>query len=314
MKVRTIALMWLLASVCGAQARMTREAAPLDSGLGISTLPLWPDGAPGAKGTGPDDQPALTVFDVPRPPQPGATPGSSPRGAVIISPGGGYVRLATNLEGRQPADWFAAHGIVAFVLHYRLGARYPFPIPLEDEQRAIRLVRSRAQQFGIRPDRIAVMGFSAGGHLAALAGTDFDAGQPDATDPVERESSRPDLMILAYPWINAMQPSIHGMITYCSLIPATLPAECARFEHLYTPSEHVRANSPPTFLFATTDDAVVPVSASIDMYSALQAKGIDAELHIFRHGAHGSGLGKNDPALEAWPSLLDTWLRAQWPA
>ena len=158
------------------------------------------------------------------------------------------------------------------------------------------------------------MGFSAGGDLAALAGTDFDAGRPDATDTVERASSRPDLMILAYPWINAMQPSIHGMITYCSLIPATPASECTRFEHLYTPSEHARASSPPTFLFATTDDAVVPVSASVDMYRALQAKGIDAELHIFRHGAHGSGLGKDDPALEAWPSLLDTWLRAQWPA
>ena len=117
--------------------------------------------------------------------------------------------------------------------------------------------------------------------------------------------------MLGYPWINAMQPAYQGMITYCSLIPAIPPADCKRFDELYTPLNFVTESTPPTFLYATTDDRVVPAKASEDMYTALREKGVSAEIHIFRHGGHGSGLGKGDATLGTWPALLENWLRDQ---
>src|SRR6476469_4020858 len=158
------------------------------------TIPLWQNGAPGALGQGEDDQPTITVY---RP------WGHNLSGtAIIVAPGGSYGFLASNHEGRQVANWFNAMGITAFVLKYRLGPRYHHPIELGDAQRAIRLVRSRAMQFGVAPDRIGMMGFSAGGHLAATAGTRFDDGNASAPDEADRASSRPDFLILAYPVIS----------------------------------------------------------------------------------------------------------------
>ena len=152
------------------------------------TFALWPTGAPGALGTADDDKPTLTVFRTTL--RPNGT-------AVIIAPGGGYLHLSMNNEGRQVAAWFNAMGVTAFVLKYRLGPRYHHPIELGDAQRAIRLVRARAAEFGIQPDRIGMMGFSAGGHLTATAGTLYDDGNPAAADPFDRPGSRPDFLILA---------------------------------------------------------------------------------------------------------------------
>src|ERR1700723_455953 len=288
--------------VAPAQVAGTPTEEAVDPALGISTLQLWPAGPPEVAHPSPAYLPTLTVFL----PQKGKGTGS----AVIVAPGGSYLRLASNLEGRQVADWLPARGVTAFVLKYRLGAKYLYPIPLEDAQRAVRLVRSSAATYGFLPDRIGFVGFSAGGHLAAATGTLFDAGKPDASDPLERLSSRPDFLVLGYPWLNAMQPSGH-YITYCSVIK-TIPTEtCKEDEQKYTPSLHVSSQTPTTFIFSTTDDRTVPISASVDFYNALIAAGVPAELHIFRHGEHGSGLGAGFAALDLWPVLLEQWLRDQ---
>jgi acetyl esterase/lipase len=274
----------------------------LDPALNLSTLPLWPSEAPETEGTPAADLPTLTVFL----PQKGNSTGS----AVIVAPGGAYVNLASNLEGRQVADWFASQGVTAFVLKYRLGAKYLYPIPLQDAQRAIRLVRSSAAAYGVLPDHIGMVGFSAGGHLAAATGTLFDGGKPDASDPLERLSSRPDFLVLGYPWLNAMQPS-GDYITYCSMIKTIPPATCKLDEQKYTPSLHVTSQTPTTFIYSTSDDRTVPISASVDFYNALIAAGVPAEMHIFRHGDHGSGMGSGSAALDQWPVLLAQWLRDQ---
>ena len=289
----------LLAAVLGAPHG---RAQVLDPALGISTIPLWPSGAPEVAGADAADLPTLTVFL----PQKGKGTGS----AVVVAPGGSYLGLASNLEGRQVADWFTSLGLTAFVLKYRLGAKYLYPIPLEDAQRAVRLVRSSATSYGFLPDRIGFIGFSAGGHLAAATGTLFDAGKADAGDPVERLSSRPDFLILGYPWLNAMQPSGH-YITYCSLIKTIPPETCKLDEQKYTPSLHVTPQTPTTFIYSTTDDGTVPISASVNFYNALIAAGVPAELHIFRHGEHGSGMEAGSAALDQWPGLLEQWLRDQ---
>lgn len=288
-----------------AQATLPSPSEPSSIGefLDVKTIQLWNGSAPGAVGKNISDMPTLTIFL----PQPNAGNGTS----VIVAPGGAYVGLASNLEGRQVADWLSTHGVTAFVLRYRLGPKYIYPIPLEDVQRAIRFVRFHASEYGISPNRIGVMGFSAGGHLAAIAGTLFDPGNLTASDPIDRISSRPDFMVLAYPWLNAMQPNQHGLITYCSVIRSVPPEDCKKFELVYTPTLNVSPQTPPGFIYATSDDETVPVSASIAFYQALHAAGVPAEMHIFAHGAHGSGLGDSNPALDLWPGLLEAWLRGQ---
>jgi acetyl esterase/lipase len=300
MKILCIAVICLL-SMSALQASAQTEA-PIDPTLGISTMQLWPTGSPEVAGTDPADLPTLTVFV----PQPGKGTGA----AVVVAPGGAYLRLASNLEGRQVADWFTARGVTAFVLKYRLGAKYLYPIPLQDAQRAIQVVRSMATKYGYQPDKIGIIGFSAGGHLAAATGTFFEAGKPEAGDPIERLSNRPDFLVLGYPWLNAMQPS-GNYITYCNRIPS-IPAEtCKLFEQKYTPSLHVSPQTPTTFIYSTSDDHTVPISASVDFYKALIAAGVPAEMHIFRQGSHGSGLGAGSSTLDQWPVLLEAWMRDQ---
>jgi acetyl esterase/lipase len=304
--IRLSASICLLALCLGhplsAQVAAPQEL-PLDPNLGISTLPLWPGVPPHTSSNSTGTVPSLTLFR----PQQGKANGT----AVIIAPGGAYVNLAARLEGREVADWFTSHGVTAFVLRYRLGADNLYPIPLEDAQRAVRLVRSQAQQLGFSANRIGFVGFSAGGHLAAMAGTLFDDGQPTSADPIERLSNRPDFLVLGYPWLNAMQPNDRNLITYCSILKTVPPADCKRFEQQYSPTLHVTAKTPTTFIYSTSDDETVPVSASVDFYSALIQANVPAELHIFRHGGHGSGLGLSNPSLDVWPSLLEQWLREQ---
>jgi acetyl esterase/lipase len=296
-------LLCLAAALVNPQPMRAQAAdTMIDPALGISTMQLWPSGAPELLGTDPKDLPTLTVFV----PQKGQGTGS----AVIIAPGGSYLGLASNLEGRQVADWFTSRGVTAFVLKYRLGAKYLYPIPLQDAQRAVRLVRSLAKDYGYLPDRIGFVGFSAGGHLAAATGTLYDAGKPEAGDPLDRLSSRPDFLVLGYPWLNAMQPS-GDYITYCSLIKSISPETCKADEQKYTPRLHVTPQTPSTFIYSTTDDRTVPISASVDFYNALIGAGVPAELHIFRHGSHGSGMGAGSAALDLWPVLLEQWLRDQ---
>jgi acetyl esterase/lipase len=226
---------------------------------------------------------------------------------VIVCPGGGYGGLADNHEGRQIANWLNSMGISAFVLKYRLGPRYHHPVELEDAQRAIRLVRSRAQEFGIAPDRIGIMGFSAGGHLASTAGTHFDAGNSGASDPIDKFGSRPDFLVLAYPVISFTTPYTHrgSMHNLLGDNPDPQLVESLSSELQVTPQ------TPPTFLFHTSADTVVPSENSVLFYLALRKNKVPAEMHIFEEGPHGVGLALRDPALSMWPTLLINWFRVR---
>ncbi len=269
--------------------------------LGIQTIRLWPGDAPQATGQACDDIPTLSIFE----PQQGHGNGS----AVVIFPGGAYVGLAANLEGRQIADWFTARGFSAFVLRYRLSSNgYLLPIPLLDARRAVQLVRARAHDYSIAPNRIVVIGFSAGGHLAALAATQPVAAKPDAADAIERVSSRPDYLVLGYPWIGAIS-SDTSQLSYCKLF--NVMARCEELRAAYSPDLFVTSATPPTFWYHTFNDSTVPVEQGLRFYQALIKAGVPAEAHIFANGPHGSGLGKGDAALDQWPALLETWLRTQ---
>jgi acetyl esterase/lipase len=269
---------------------------PLDPRLALSpqSVRLWERRAPGATGDRWEDVPTLTAF----------TPGEAVNtgAAVIVAPGGGYQMLAASLEGRQVADWFAARGVTAFVLTYRLATSgYAHPTQLMDAKRAIRWVRANAATFGVRPDRIGMIGFSAGGHLAAMAETQFDPGDARSADPVERVSSRPDFAILGYPAITLSSGNAKGL----GLVSAKTPKEA--LDQL-NPIANIRPDTPPTFLWATTTDELVPATDSTAMYNALVAAKVPAELHIFGHGRHGMALGMADPAISLWTTTLQNWL------
>jgi acetyl esterase/lipase len=265
------------------------------------TVLLWPNGAPGALGEKDEDKPTLTIYPVSS-----ASVWKVPTG-VVVFPGGGYVNLAMDHEGQQIAQWLNGHGIAAFVLKYRLGPRYHHPIELGDAQRAIRWVRSHAPDYGIAPNRIGIWGFSAGGHLASSAGTHFDAGKPGDPDTLEQQSSRPDFMILAYPVITFTEPYLHrGSLKYL-LGDNPDPA----LVEVLSNEKQVTKDTPPTFLFHTTDDPVVPVENSVMFYSALRKAGVPAEMHLYLKGPHGVGLAQSDPALSSWPQRLADWLRIQ---
>lgn len=287
-------LAWLLLSPVAGQAAQTARPAP--NNVDPQTMRLWPGDAPGAKGTADVDIPTLTYY-----PAYGRSSGT----AIVICPGGGYQNLAMNHEGRQTANWYNALGVAAFVLKYRLGPTYHHPVELEDAERAIRLVRAGAAAFGVLPDRIGMMGFSAGGHLASTAATHFDAGNASAPDPIDRASSHPDFLVLAYPVITGRAPYVHQGSFRNLLGDNPDPALVDELSN----ELHVTADTPPTFLFHTSNDTTVPVENSVMFYLALRKAGVPAEMHIFQSGPHGVGLALNDAALQAWPPLLATWLR-----
>jgi len=279
-------------------AALAAAQQPRPNNADPQVIPLWEGAAPGAQGTDDGDRPTLTLY---------RANGRGAGTAVIVAPGGGYVNLAMNHEGRQVANWLNSLGVTAFVLKYRLGPKYHHPIELGDAQRAIRLVRSRAQEFGIQPDRVGMMGFSAGGHLTASAGTHFDAGNTSAADPIDRVGSRPDFMILAYPVIS-FDPAIAHMGSMRALIGD--PPD-PKLVQLMSNELQVTAQTPPTFLFHTNADTGVVAENSVRFYLALRAAKVPAEMHIFQNGPHGVGLAMSDPALQAWPGLLSNWLRVR---
>jgi acetyl esterase/lipase len=261
--------------------------------LDLRTVRLWEGRAPGATGERPQDVPTLTVVGTDGAPSFGT--------AVIVAPGGGYKGLATGLEGRQVADWFAAQGVTAFVLTYRLTPfGYHHPSQLQDAQRAIRWVRAHADDYGIDPHRVGMIGFSAGGHLTAMAETLFDAGDPGAADPIERESSRPDFAVLGY--------AVTDPDSMSSGLDVAGPHPTAQTLRALAPVRNVRADTPPTFIFHTSADELVSSPNATRFYDALRAAGVPAEMHIFANGRHGLGLGGSSAALSVWPGLLRTWL------
>lgn len=259
---------------------------------------LWPEGAPGALGAGDLDKPTLAVHL--------ADPAKANGSAVVVCPGGGYGALAMDHEGKQIAAWLNDLGISAFILKYRLGPRYHHPAPLDDAQRAIRTVRHRAREFKIAPDRIGIWGFSAGGHLAATAGTHFDAGKADASDTIDRMSSRPDFLILCYPVISFVQFEHKG--SRKNLLGENYDA---RLAELLSNEKHVTPQTPPAFLFHTDADSGVPAENSVLFYLGLRKAGVPAELHIYEKGKHGVGLAAADPILSSWPGRLKDWLRTR---
>ena len=269
--------------------------APLVNAAPETVIVLWPGGAPGALGNDPVDIPTLTPYFPPKDKMTGA--------AIVICPGGGYAHLADH-EGRPVAEWLNTLGVTAFVLKYRLGPRYHHPAPLQDAARAIRIVRARASEWGLDPQRIGILGFSAGGHLASTAGTHFDSGKPDAQDVIERVSSRPNLMILIYPVIT-MREMTHAGSKKNLLGDQPSPELVA----LLSNEEQVTRETPPTFLVHTMNDSAVPVENSLLFVSALRKAGVPFEFHLYERGPHGFGLGGNDPILATWPDRCADWLR-----
>ncbi len=277
-------------------AVMLAAAAAFARAQDATVLRLWPEGAPGAVGTEESDIPTLTV----------SLPGNEKNTgtAIVICPGGGYGGLALDHEGKQIAEWCNSLGIAGCILRYRHAPKYRHPIPLGDAQRAIRTVRSKANEWHIQPDQIGIIGFSAGGHLASTTGTHFDAGKSDAPDPIDRLSSRPDFMILCYPVISFTESYTH---TGSRKNLLGLGADPELFK-LLSNEKQVTRQTPPTFLFHTNADTGVLPENSVAFYMALRAAKVPAEMHIYERGPHGVGLATKDDALKTWPDLCARWM------
>jgi acetyl esterase/lipase len=281
--------------------------AALSGGLAIAqaqptnSFPLWPDGAPGALGTADKDIPTLTPYW----PEPAKATGA----AMVICPGGGYAGLARH-EGEDYARFLNESGIAGFVLKYRLGsAGYRHPAMLHDAARAVRTVRAKAAAWGLDPRRIGIMGSSAGGHLAATLLTHFDAGKPDAADPIERQSSRPDLGILCYAVIT-MGPFTHQGSKHNLLGPNPSPELVRDLSN----ELQVTKDTPPCFIWHTWEDSTVPMENSLLFAEALRKAQVPFDLHIYQKGPHGLGLGTRewDPARRhPWTRDCVFWLKVQ---
>lgn len=264
---------------------------------------LWPDGAPGALGTEAKDQPKIVVY------RPSESSLAKQAGvAMLVVPGGGYGNLASDHEGTQIATWLNQHGITAAVLDYRhRGKGYGHPAPLQDAQRAIRYLRSEAAQLNVDPNKIGIIGFSAGGHLASTVCTHFDLGQSDAADRLEQVSCRPDFSILCY-GVLQMGTDITHAGSQRNLLGDNPAADVLLS---LCNDRQVNAQTPPTFLFHTNEDSVVLPQNSAIYYQALKANQVPCELHIFERGRHGVGLARDVPGTHLWPELCLAWLEGQ---
>jgi acetyl esterase/lipase len=271
-------------------------------------MDLWPEGVPGLRADASPEKKSsegrvanvnhstLTAYPAPA--------GTACGTAVIICPGGRYGWLSMNKEGTEPAAWFNSLGVAAFVLKYRL-AEYGHPAPLRDVLCAVRLVRSRAAEFGLKADRIGAMGFSAGGHLASCAGTLYDAPEGRTGASLDAVSARPDFLILIYPVITMKDPHAHAG-SRRNLLGADPTG--AQIEHLSTELQ-VTKNTPPAFLLTTFEDHTVPAENSLGFVEAMHRAGVPAELHVYEKGPHGIGLRSGYGPASAWPKLAEQWLR-----
>lgn len=286
----------------GLAAFVARAAEP-------KVIELWPEGVPGLRADASpeivkDDRvsnvhtPTLTFFHAPAEIANGS--------AVIVCPGGGYVRISVVNEGLGAVKWLNPLGVHVFVLKYRL-KEYGHPAPLRDVLRAVRLVRSRAAEFGVDPNRIGVEGSSAGGHLAACSGTLYDDPIGKTGDALDAVSARPDFLILQYPVITMRTPTTHAG-SLASLLGEKPAAELVA---LLSVNEHVTKDTPPTFIVHTQEDKTVPVENSLLFFKALTAAGVPAELHIFPTGSHGFGFRKDLGQTSDWPKRAEDWLRSR---
>jgi acetyl esterase/lipase len=276
----------------------------------VKEIPLWPAGHSGNAGGEPTvagtpewleldkENPSITPFL----PEPDKRTGS----AVVVCPGGGYGHHAMGHEGLAIAEWLRARGVAGVVLRYRCGGgKNQQPAPLEDAQRAIRMVRSRAGEWGIDPERVGVLGSSAGGHLASTAATMFDDGQADASDPIEQLSSRPAFAVLLYPVISMEKGIAHGGSRDNLLGKEPSDELVAQ----WSTDRRVTDRTPPTLIISTSDDKTVPIKNSLLFYEALLAHKVPAEMHIWETGGHGFGLRGGDRPVDQWAEQLEQWLR-----
>ena len=266
-----------------------------DLGHAQTPIPLWENGAPNAAGKEAIDIPTITLY----PASKETTTGS----AIIVFPGGGYSHLSEIKEGSDVAKWLNSLGIAAFVVKYRLGMKYHQPNQLLDAARAIRIVRGRAKEWNIDANRIGILGFSAGGHLASTLGTHFDAGKPDAKDEVERVSSRPDLMILLYPVITMGEFTHNG--SKLNLLGENPTTEMIK---QYSNELQVTKDTPPTFIAHSTADPAVPIENSLMFAESLRKAKVPFELHFYEQGPHGFGLAPTNPILASWTGRCADWL------
>jgi acetyl esterase/lipase len=270
-------------------------------------IELWPEGVPGRLADAPPERvedgrvyhvsvPTLALF-----PAPAATANGA---AAVVCPGGGYVRLAMNQEGSEITRWLNSLGITAFVLKYRV-APYQHPAALRDVLRALRLVRARASEFGVDPDRIGVIGSSAGGHLAASAATQFDSPAGKTGAALDAVRARPDFVALMYPIITMHDPFAHAGSRRALLGDHPSPEQV-----MATSVElHVTPQTPPTFLVHTQEDRSVPVENSLLFYRALRQAGVPVEMHVYERGPHGFGLKPGLGPTSQWPERCEAWLR-----
>ena len=258
-------------------------------------IPLWTEEAPGALGKEEKDIPTLTPYLA------DATNASG--AAMVVFPGGGYGGLAPH-EGKGYADWLVTNGISCFVVKYRLGSQgYRHPAMLNDAARAVRLVRARAEEWKVDPKRVGVIGSSAGGHLVSTLITHFDAGQADASDSVERQSSRPDVAILCYPVITLTGSNTHAG-SKRNLLGENPDPELVK--NLSNETQ-VTKDTPPCFIWHTWEDKGVKVENSLEFAAALRRAGVPFDLHVFQKGPHGIGTANNHP----WTRDCIYWLRSQ---
>lgn len=278
-------LFCLLAGLCNLEA-----AEPM-------RITLWKDGAPNALGNEEKDRPRINVFLPEKDRADGA--------AVLICPGGGYRGLAIDHEGWQFAEWFNSFGVAAIVLEYRhSGKGYGHPNPMLDARRAMRTIRQHAKEWKIDPGRIGIIGFSAGGHLASTVGTHFEPVEKPV-DEIDKVDSRPDFMILCYPVVQFNATVTHKGSQHNLIGPDASEALC----DYYSNEKQVSDKTPPTFIFFTDEDTVVPPENGVAFYMALRRHKIPAEMHIFQKGKHGQGLARGHHGNEIWPELCKAWMR-----
>ncbi len=280
-----------LGTICGAMILLSVPNARAQN----ADIPLWPNGAPRATGTASTDIPSITPY-----------PAANPNGAaVVVFPGGGYSDLSMTYEGSTPAQWLASKGVSAFMLKYRLGSNnYHHPVEMWDAQRAMRWVRANAAKYGIDTARVGVLGFSAGGHLAATVSTHYDGGNPSATDTIDRQPCRPAFSILGYPVITMDASFTHGGSRYFLL--GNNPAQ-AVVDSLSN-EKQVNSNTPPAFLFHAQNDDLVPIRNPQSYYDSCLKNGVPASFMKFDHGGHGFGMADYDPVLHAWCDSSLKWL------
>ena len=310
-----VGLVWMAAAAMmaiapAASARAGQATAAIPQATAAAPIVLWPEGVPGAiRDGGPEvvaeggrvsnvHEPTLTPYLAPEGWRTGA--------AIIICPGGGYVRLAADHEGREPAEWLNGLGVSAFILKYRL-KEYGHPAPLRDVLRAVRTVRANAAKWGIAPDKIGVMGFSAGGHLAASSGTLFDSPDGRTGAALDIVSARPDFLILVYPVIQLNTAFAHAGSRQALLGESPAPG----LVDAMSLDLRVTKDTPPTFLVHGGTDTSVPPENSLAFFSALRRAGVPAEIHVYEKGTHGFGLRPGQGPISDWPQRCADWLRVR---